>query len=425
MPKILPFKGVRYNPNVVKQMASLVAPPYDIIPPKMQDELYRAHPDNVIRLILNKIEKNDTPANNRYSRAAKFLNSWIKGRILVQDPEESFYIYSQGYTCNGKSVERMGFIGLMELDMTGKRVLPHENTLAAPKTDRLNLLRQVRANLSPIFVLYDDSAHKLVNEMKRFVSKNSPVIDVNFEGVRNRVWRLGDKAAIKKLERFMANKEIFIADGHHRYEVARMYAKEAAAKPMPARIKEGAKYLMVYFVESDERMLTVLPAHRLIKEMGQITIAGMLKRLGKYFDVEKAKNIDAMMSKLDKGGPHYFGVYNKEDGFRVIRLKDPEESDRVMGGRPKAWRRLDVSILHLFIFQHLLGIRDDDDNIEFLKDPGEAARSVDKGIFKAAFFLNPTKAGEVKKIAKLGERMPRKATYFYPKPLSGLVINAF
>jgi len=423
MPKIIPFEGVRYNSGKIKRLSRVVAPPYDVIPPEMQDKLYLAHPNNVVRLILNKIGKGDTAKSNRYTRAAKFFNSWLRDKILVQDAEKSFYIYSQAYTYNGKRITRTGFVGLMELDMTGKHVLPHENTLAAPKTDRLNLLREVRANLSPIFVLYDDKTRKLVTEMTKFASKNKPVIDVNFEGVQNRMWKLSDKAAIKNLERFMADKDIFIADGHHRYEVARMYAKEIVALRMSGSLKKSAKYLMVYFVESGERMLTVLPAHRLVKDIGQVTAGGILKRLERCFAIEKAKDLGAMMSKLGKSGPHSFGIYNSEAGFHIVRLKDLKESDNIISGKPKAWRRLDVSILHLFILQHLLGISDDDDNIEFVKDPAEAARAVKGGKFKIAFFLNPTKITEVKEIARLGERMPRKATYFYPKPLSGLVIN--
>jgi uncharacterized protein (DUF1015 family) len=423
MPKIIPFKGLRYNPAIVDNLECVVAPPYDIISDSMQDELYRTHPNNIVRLILNKIEDVDTAKNNRYTRAGEFFNSWLKDNILVQDEGKSFYVYSQTYTYNGKKKEQMGFIGLMELDMAGNKVLPHENTLAAPKTDRLNLMREVRANLSPIFVLYDDKDHKIVSMMKKFCSKTVPVSDVVFENVRNRIWKLDDEALIEEIEKFMADKNIFIADGHHRYEVARMYATEIENKDVPQHLKESSKYLMVYFVESDENMLTVLPAHRLVRDLGELKPGDIKERLERYFTIKKVPGLKVLMSKLDKGGLHCFGMYLGKKEFYLMKLKDPVISDRAIKDKPKAWKRLDVSILHLFIFQHLLGISDGDENVEFVKDPKDIVKLMKEGQYGAAFFLNPTKPGDVKRIASLGERMPRKATYFYPKPLSGLVIN--
>lgn len=424
MPKVIPFKGVRYNPAVVDNLTAVVAPPYDIIPDTMQDELYTAHPNNIVRLILNKIDEDDTAEDNRYTRAGKFFETWCKEKVLIQDDKKSFYIYSQTYTYNNIKKERIGFIGLMELDMAGNTVLPHENTLAAPKTDRLNLVREVRANLSPIFVLYDDKNHKLVSLMKKYCSKTRPIEDVNFDKVKNRVWKLDDEAIVGQIEGFLADKDVFIADGHHRYEVSRMYATEIQKKDAPPHLKENSKYLMVYFVESDEKTLTVLPAHRIVRDAGALTIDDVTNRLEKYFTIKKLPNLNVLMEKLNKAGLYSFGMYAGTKEYYLLKLKDPGKSDKVIKDKPKVWKRLDVSILHLFIFQYVLGVADDDDNIEFTKDPKEAVKVVDEHKTNAlAFFLNPTKAGEVRKIASLGERMPRKATYFYPKPLSGLVIN--
>ena len=181
---------------------------------------------------------------------------------------------------------------------------------------------------------------------------------------------------------------------------------------------------MVYFVEADEKMLAILPAHRLIKKLGTIKKDGIINKLNKFFHIERAPGLNTMMSRLRAlAGRHAFGIYLGGGKFYILRLKDIAASDKVIKNKPKEWKRLDVSILHLFIFQHVLGIRDVDENIEFVKDPLETARCVDSGKFRAAFFLNPAKVSQVKRIAGLGERMPRKTTYFYPKPLSGLVIN--
>lgn len=420
MPIIKPFKAVRYNISRIKDLSQVVSPPYDVIPDHMQDKLYRSHPQNVVRLILNKIENTDDEKNNRYIRAGKLFESWINENILSRDSEDALYVYSQAYKYDKKDITQIGFIGLMGLDLGEgtNKILPHENTLAAPKADRLCLMRQVKANLSPVFVLYEDNSHKITSILKKECSKKKPVIDVVFDNVSHKVWKLEEAGLIEKIEELMRRKSIFIADGHHRYEVARTYSGEAQ--------DENSKYIMTYFVEADERMLSVLPAHRVVKDTGGLKKEEIEKRLEKFFHIEKVAGLKNLMSRLSGlRNAHAFGMYLGGSGYYILKLKNTRESDKVMEDRPMAWKRLDVAILHIFIFQHLLGIRDEDDNIEFLKSADDTAASIDRGEGKAAFFLNPTKVSDVKRIAKTGERMPRKATYFYPKPLSGLVINKF
>ena len=417
MPNIKPFKGVLYDPKKIKDLTKVVAPPYDIIPKKMQDELYRKSPYNIVRLELNKTKPSDSAIDNRYTRAKKCFASWLASGVLAQDRKEAIYVYSQKYKVGGKPVERFGFMALMEIeDKSGKKVLPHENTLLAPKMDRLSLMREVKANLSPIFVLYDDRAHGICAILRRVASEKKPFIDVVFEGARNRAWKMDEPGDIRKAERIMAGADTFIADGHHRFEVSRMYSAEAN--------NQGSKYVMVYFVESDEDMLTVLAAHRLAVDIGSLTKAGVLERLEKFFHIKKARDLKTVMSSLEAlKDKHVFGMYLGKGEFYVLTLKDIAAVDRAVQNKPRDWKRLDVSILHLFIFQHVLGIKDDDENIEFVKSAQETAAFVDTKKFKLAFFLNPTKVAEVKRIARLGEKMPRKATYFYPKPISGIVIN--
>ncbi|MDD5495929.1 MAG: DUF1015 domain-containing protein [Candidatus Omnitrophica bacterium] len=426
MPTIRAFKGVIYNAKKAGDISRVVAPPYDVIPSKMQEDLYRAHPNNIVRLILGRIEAGDDTTNNRYTRARDFYDSWLKDRVLVRDTADSFYVYSQAYKdASGKNIERTGFIGLMRLDTGGKRtVLPHENTLAAPKVDRISLMRSVKANLSPIFVLYDDEQERVMKILKKACSKDNLFIDVSFEGVRNRVWRLDGADDIKKIERLMSAKDIFIADGHHRYEVAANYSKEVDEKGADAVLKRNSKFVMVYFVPSAEKTLTVLPTHRAVKDTGNIGKEDIMGRLKKYFDIKKAADIGSSLSGLSRmRGACAFVIYLGKGEFYILRLKDYKISDKSIKGNSRDWKRLDVTILHRFLLERVLGIRDDEENIEFVKEPDEAAHLVDNGGFKAAFLLNPTKVSQIKRIAILGEKMPRKATYFYPKPLSGLVIN--
>lgn len=426
MASIKPFKAVVYNGKKIKDYADVVAPPYDIIPEKMQEWLHRKNPFNIVRLILGKAESGDDARNNRYIRASKFFESWLEDKIMVQDEKEALYVYSQKYRRGSKTIERTGFIGLLKLSSDKrKKALAHENTLAAPKQDRLNLMRSVKSNLSPIFVLYEDRPHKILNLLKKSCSKARPFVDIEFDKVVNRVWRLDDPATIKKIEDMMRAKDIFIADGHHRYEMALNYLAEVENSPLDEALKRNAKYMMAYFVESDEDMLTVLPAHRLIKDIGALRKEDIKNRLNKHFLIEKPKDIDSLESKLASlaGSSHAFGMYLGKGDLYILKMKDTKTSDKIIKNNSLVWKRLDVTILHLFILQHLLGIRDEDDNVEFVKDPEETSALVDSGKFKIAFFLNPTSVAQVKEIARRGEKMPRKATYFYPKPLSGLVIN--
>ena len=425
MPKIRPFNAVRYDKTRIKDLSKVVAPPYDVISPREQDALYKRDIHNIVRIILGKIRKTDSRNDNRYTRAAASLKKWLASGVLVRDKRPSIYIYAQKYKYNGKTINRIGFISLIELDL-GKetRILPHENTLAAPKTDRLNLTRATGANLSPIFVLYEDRSGKVASILHNFISANVPAIDVDSEGVNHKIWILEDPDDIKIMEDVLASTNVFIADGHHRYEVARMYARELQKMKAPADKLAKLEYTIAYFVESDEKMLTVFPAHRAIKDTAGLSDRDILDKLRGYFRIEKLSGLKKMMSRLDAlKEDHAFGMYTGGKDFYILTLKDIKSSDSAIKGKPKEWKRLDVSILHQFIIKNVLGISDDDNNVEFFKSPEEAAGLVRRGDFNVVIFLNPTKARQVREIARIGERMPRKSTYFYPKPLSGLVIN--
>jgi uncharacterized protein (DUF1015 family) len=262
--------------------------------------------------------------------------------------------------------------------------------------------------------------------LRRYCRSNSPFLEVGSDAVRNRVWRLTDTRIIKRIERLMAPKDIFIADGHHRYEVARTYYAEVTARKVSGALKANAGCMMAYFVELNERLLTILPTHRLIKDIGILGYDDVLRRLAPYFHIRQVKGIKPFLRRLNAShSAHTFGLHMPEGGFHLLALKDPKAPDRIIKNNSAAWRRLDVTVLHLFILEYVLGIRDEDDNVEFVKDAGLAAGLVDRGRYKAAFFLRPTGISEVRDIASRGERMPRKATYFYPKPLSGLIINKF
>lgn len=424
MPSIRPFKAVIYNNKKIKDISKVVAPPYDIIPAAMQDELYKAHKNNVVRLILGRIKEGDTETDNRYTRAALDFESWLEEGVLVEDGAPAIYIYTQTYEYDGKKVDRIGFISLMELDLEDKKVLPHEKTLKAPKEDRLRLMRAVKSNLSPIFMLFQDDKHTVNGILKAFSGKKKPFVDVKIDGVRHRVWALTDKDAIKKIESIMNKKDIFIADGHHRYETSKNYARELVENRAPKSLIDSSKFFMAYFVELDEESLLIMPTHRLIKNARSMSPEEIKEKLSDYFVIEKLPDARKLLRRLGElKESHAFGMYVGDSGYYAISLKDFNKAKTFMGDGSSDWKSLDVAILHRFILQHILEISDEDDNIEFVKDPQDAFKGVDNGEFKIAFFLNPTKVNQVRRVAEHGEKMPRKATYFYPKPLSGLVIR--
>jgi uncharacterized protein (DUF1015 family) len=433
MPNIEPFRGVLYNPKNIK-ISKVVAPPYDVIPPDMQNALYREDKHNIIRIILGKEEIGDSDLNNKYTRAAQFFNNWLKEKVLVQDETPAVYIYSQEYLQGGRKKIGWGFLARMEIEDPKKnRVLPHENTFAKPKQDRLNLIRQVKANLSPVFTLFEDD-HGKIERLLKNIFRKKPLFDVKKDGVRNKFWRVDDKEIIKKIAAGMRDKDIFIADGHHRFEVARMYREEMqnkAQSPKPkaqSSGKAGYNYVMMYFAPLDEKGLTILATHRLLKGI-DIDVDELLGKLKEYFDIKTVKDEKQLFKKMSpaKKNEYVFGVCFKNRPFYLLKLKKGIDIDNVIkDNRSKEWKRLDVSILHGIIFDNIMDLQDKishEEGVVYTRDPNYAISEVKKGNCTAVFFLNPTKVDQVRDIAKIGDKMPHKSTYFYPKLLSGLVIN--
>ncbi len=420
---IKPFRGLVYNQEEISQAADVVAPPYDVISPEMQDELYSRSPYNVVRLELGKEFPKDNARNNRYARAKGFLEAWLNESILIQDREPALYVYAQNYSEGGRKKSRVGFIALMKLeDFTGKKVLPHENTFKEPKEDRFRLIRHTAANISPIFSLYNDKG-KVRPVLLSQRAKAPPFIDIHSDDVRHRVWRLTDEARIKKVARAMRSAPIFIADGHHRYEVALQFRNEMRRVHKDA---PGAyDYVMMYFADMDPAGMTILAAHRLIKDIGALTEDIVVARLRRYFTVTRLNAPGSLYAWLEKSKhlSHQFGLYMDRDAY-MIKLRDAR-SLHEMGLRDKSeeWKALDVSCLHHLVLKKILDVRDAEGNVVYTRDPREAVREVDEGRYRMAFLLNPTKMSQVESIARNRELMPHKSTYFYPKLLSGLVIN--
>lgn len=400
---VKPFKGIYYNVNSPDELKRLICPPYDVITP--QDNLYFLSQSefNFCRIIY-------PCTHGNYRNQAKLFAEWFKKKILVQDKKESFYLYEQIFNYENKTYRRIGLLGLLRLDKEGI-IFPHEYTHAGPKRDRAKILSELKANLSPIFVI-STSPLKALNEISQQYQKKSPFIDfVDYAGIKNRVWRISQEEEIKALIRSFSRKKLIIADGHHRFEVARSYFLRNQ-KRSPYR---DLNYIFTYFTDENSGIL-VLPTHRIVnlnKDDREV-----LQILAKFFLIEKA-NFSSIISQIRGTKKFSFGFARKNVVYFLV-LKDEKILDKIIKTeRDRIYRNLDVYILHKFVFK-LLKIKTQP--IEYTHEV-ETAKDLKAG--QAMFILREPKLKDICEIARKGYKLPQKSTYFYPKLLSGLLIRRF
>ena len=423
MAEVKPFRGLLYRETKLgEDLSTVVAPPYDVISEGMRDELYSRNKHNIIRLILGRDQEGDTDSDNKYTRAKKALDEWLEEGVLARDEKESFYVYQQDFTASGRKRSRIGFLGLMLIDDPGDNiVVPHERTHSKPKEDRLNLIKQVRSNLSPIFTLYDDAEGAIKGVLER-ISAKEPEIDIKIDEVRHRLWKLSEGPDIRKIVSVMAGKKVFIADGHHRYEVSRTYRDMMRLED---DYNGSADHVLMYFADmSDPENLTVMATHRVIKEM-PLGAAEAREKLSRYFDITECRSLEELMEMVENGEGHVFGYYDG-GGYLFLRPKDERSLlDLIEEDRTDDWKDLDVSVLHAAVLKVILSVSNAEGNITYVRDAEDGRALVGQGTHKAAFFLKPTRIRQLRAVTGHGEVMPQKSTYFYPKLLSGMVINRF
>ena len=422
MAKIEPFSALHYNPEIVSDISKVVCPPYDIIDSKEQEEFYQRHPYNFIRLILGKDLAGDNEVENKYTRSAGYIEEWLRRNILIQETTPGIYFYEQAFSVEGKRKTRLGFLALMRMDEEGqnKTIYPHEHTHTAPKEDRFKLIKCVEANLSPIFTIFSDPQKVSQDLFEKNIRKNSkPLFDmVDSSGNEHRLWSVSQKNLIEEIKALMADKDIFIADGHHRFEVAgwfRAYKRQQD----PQGFKDSYNYIMTYFIPLEDQGLCVLPTHRLIRNVNFSP-----EILSSCFSVKEVPSQEAlvmeMMAKKDDVG--IFGLY-QDKKFYILKISEKRECNRFIQEGPKEYKNLDVAILHKVIFDHLLKIQLS--QIQYEVNLDAAIQLVDQKRYEAVFVLNPTKIEQIRAIALGGEVMPQKSTYFYPKLMSGFVVHKF
>jgi uncharacterized protein (DUF1015 family) len=303
-------------------------------------------------------------------------------------------------------------------------VLPHEYTLSKPKKDRMNLLKTTEANLSPIFSLFRDKENRVNKTLKSAIRIKRPFFTVEKEGVMHKIWKLDNRRSIERIQNAMRDKKVYIADGHHRYEVALTYRNECRKRSASGK---NTDFVMMYFSNLSERgNLTILSTHRVVKGIQPFNKKDIISKLEAYFHLARVKSEDALFRALECRNKHVFGMYVGGGKFYVLTLKEEYSVDRLIDSdKARSLKRLDVTILHDLIISKLLSIQNSESSIKYIQSGKDARTLIENGDYELAFFLRPTRVTDMSKIAEKGVMMPQKSTYFYPKLLTGLVINKF
>jgi uncharacterized protein (DUF1015 family) len=437
MAEVIPFNGVRYNPEAIDNMAAVVAPPYDVITAAEQDGFYKRHPHNVIRLILGKTNPGDTPDDNVHIRSARSFEQWMADGVLVTDRTPAYYLTTVDFDIDGQRCKRFGLIARVRLEPFEKGViLPHERTFSKVKSERLLLRKACHANFSPIFGLFMDDANVL-GRLQAICDHQSAVMDlVDGAGHRHRLWLVTDDQNVSFLQRFFEPKRIYIADGHHRYETALNYRRWVEENSADFTPDHPANYVLMSLSSMEDPGLVILPAHRLIKHLPATVSAKLLKSVPDCFEVmpmDTSGGIDTALATLNTtlaahADRQAIGLITKAPlTLQVLVLKEGVMQRLFAHELPEPLRVLDVTVLTHLIMMRLMGFdqafMDDATKLAYRTTTGDAMRAISEGEAQMAFILNPTKIEQVRNVAENGLIMPRKSTYFYPKVISGQVFN--
>ncbi len=438
MAEIRAFRAYRYNTDRVAP-ADVLTQPYDKITPAMQERYYAASPYNLIPIEKGRATEEDSPENNVYTRAAAKLHELIAADILKRDATPAIYAYAQEYSVPGTNTHRTrrGFIGLGRVeDYEAGVVFRHEHTLAGPKKDRLELLRQTHVQTGLLFMLYDDP-QKQIDTILEVQGRATPAVESKDEyGVTHRLWPLTDAALIERIRKAMAEKKLVIADGHHRYETALTYRNECRERAQAKNPDAPYEFAMMALFNTRASGLTILPTHRLIRNVADFDFEKFRAQAAKYFDwygypfssdEERQESLKEFTHELERQRPrHAIGIYAGGGAYYLFALRRGLDLEQTLPKVSPAQRGLDVVLLHKLLIEKCLKITAEavtaEQNISYVRDMNEAIAAVDRGEAQMACLLNPVRVQEVVDIALGGDVMPQKSTDFYPKLLSGLVI---
>ena len=430
MADIRGFRGFRYDLGSVGTLSDVVAPPYDVVDAALQQKLYDSSPYNAIRLELTRDEPGDDDTTNRYTRAGNTLREWVGANVIRQDTGRGLYVYEQEYTVEGKTFTRRGFMARVRLEPFGKgMVFPHEQTMSGPKEDRLKLYRATGFNLSPVFGLYPDDGDVFAH-LEPLVRSAPPLVATDHLGVVNRLWTVTDSATVSKVIGAMGPKPVYIADGHHRYETGVKYLEERRELGEVADDEAAPNFCLMMLVGMSDPGLLILPTHRLVSGLAANLTAPQLEAaLADHFDIVERTGTSAQAAwehiQMD-GAQTALGFGTVADGqWLVAKLRDDAIMAELAPDHSDDWRGLGVSVLHKLVLDRLLREKVGGTPVcRYVHLLSDATDATAKGECQLACLVPPATMGHVERIAGLGEKMPPKSTYFYPKLLTGLVFNS-
>ncbi len=432
MAEVRPLRGFRYDREKTGDLAQVVTPPFDIISPEAQARYYAHNPYNIIRLELTQAKPTDTTLDTVYTRAAATFAEWRSQEILRQEATACYYMYQQKFTHGDHDYTRMSLLARVRLEPWEARVvLPHEHTLAKAKEDRLNLLRACSANFSPIMCMYDDPQSRIRRLLNSY-APNAEVQIVDEDQVEHRLQPITDQEQIGLIQNFFAPRQLYIADGHHRYTTALNYREELLAQRGRLDPDDGANFVLMALIDLDDPGMLVLPTHRLLSGLSQETLHKLSsEQLARYFTVQpiaQGTSPQTMLKALEKAGQENPSLLiHQSEQSLLLELNQQGKQRMAESEHSSAWNTLDVAIAQKLVLEDLLGISAQDmaqgRYVRFTHDEQETFQAVQRGYTQAAVILNATPLRQVCDVAQADDRMPQKSTYIYPKLITGLVIN--
>jgi uncharacterized protein (DUF1015 family) len=435
MAEVNPLRGVRYNEQIVGDLDQVICPPYDVIAPEEQKIYYQRSDYNAIRLEYQAEQPEDNATSNRYTRAGITLRQWLKQGILKVDEAEAFYLHDHYFHYLGQERKRRGLIARVRLEPWGNGVYPHEETYSKAKDDRLQLMRACQANFSPLFSLFQDPEQEVALILAEASQANHPIIDIEHSGEKHIVWAITSPRLQQDINQALLSRALYVADGHHRYETALAFKEERASAMGSLSNQEAFNYVMMTLVDFSDPGLLVLPVHRLVRGISPSGLGKLRNQLGDFFvlnavplsaDLFTARAFErneAIWKVADRAIGAVLGL-DRECLVILERRQDISLDSLMPANRSQAYRSLGVSQLNHIILETVLSLAPYSDHIAHTVDAVEAYQQIMEGKYQLAFLLKPMQPETVKAFADAKDRMPRKSTYFHPKPPTGLVMNS-
>lgn len=425
--ELAPFRGWRYTANI--SLDQVLVPPYDVINEQQQAVFYRRHPYNIIRLVLGRTYPEDTPKYNRYTRAAVTLHTWKQGGILIQDATPSYYVLRQRFTLEGNTLARVGVIGRFRLQPWRQGIYPHEQTFPTAKEDRLALLKATGMHFSPIFALYSDPQHEIAHLLSSVMAQPPVAVFRDDAGVYHELWRVSDPSLVREMQGALRGRTFYVADGHHRYETALAFQQWMRQHHPDAPPGQPYDFAFMYVTRMEDPGVTILPTHRALRGRPDVTPERILTAARQAYHVEPLHDDEEVLRRITKaapGTPDLALIFPEGPAYWLRLRRDAHRVRRMLVQVPQPMADLAVYHLQQFILGPGAGVDasplKQKKVLAFRPDAQLLVREVRSGLWNLVALVAPTSLAQLRAIADAGLVAPPKATYFYPKLPSGLVM---